>query len=108
MLRYLDYDFDTTDSNQAAKLYFVLDAAGNPIEVSYRPEGSTTTKFYYYVQNLQGDIISLVDSANGNTVVTYTYDAWGNVLNVDGSLKTTLGVLNPFRYRGYVYDSELD
>ena len=106
MLRYLDYDFDTTDSNQAAKLYFVLDAAGNPIEVSYRPEGSTTTKFYYYVQNLQGDVIALVDSANGNTVVTYTYDAWGNVLSTNGSLATTLGVLNPFRYRGYVYDSE--
>ena len=106
MLRYLDYDSNTTDSSQAAKLYFVLDASGNPIEVSYRPEGSTTTKFYYYVQNLQGDVIALVDSANGNTVVTYTYDAWGNVLNVDGALKTSLGVLNPFRYRGYVYDSE--
>ena len=52
--------------------------------------------------------MALVDSANGNMVVTYTYDAWGNVLNVDGSLKTSLGVLNPFRYRGYVYDSELD
>ena len=50
--------------------------------------------------------MALVDSANGNMVVTYTYDAWGNVLNVDGSLKTSLGVLNPFRYRGYVYDSE--
>lgn len=106
MLRYLDYDSDTTDSNQAAKLYFVLDASGNPIEVSYRPEGSTTTKFYYYVQNLQGDVIALVDSANGNTVVTYTYDAWGNVLSTNGSLATTLGVQNPFRYRGYVYDSE--
>ena len=106
MLRYLDYDSNTTDSSQAAKLYFVLDAAGNPIEVSYRPEGSTTTKFYYYVQNLQGDVIALVDSANGNTVVTYTYDAWGNVLSVGGSLATTLGAQNPFRYRGYVYDSE--
>ena len=75
-------------------------------QVTYTGAGSTTTKFYYYVQNLQGDVIALVDSANGNTVVTYTYDAWGNVLNVDGSLKTTLGVLNPFRYRGYIYDSE--
>ena len=27
-------------------------------------------------------------------------------MNVDGSLKTSLGVLNPFRYRGYVYDTE--
>ena len=106
MLRYLDYDSNTTDSSQAAKLYFVLDASGNPIEVSYRPEGSTTTSFYYYVQNLQGDVVALVDSANGNTVVTYTYDAWGNVLSVGGSLASTLGAQNPFRYRGYVYDTE--
>ena len=84
----------------------MLDANGNPIEVSYRPEGSTATKFYYYVQNLQGDVIALVDSANGNTVVTYTYDAWGNVLSVGGSMAETLGKLNPFRYRGYVYDNE--
>ena len=52
--------------------------------------------------------MALVDSANGNTVVTYTYDAWGNVLSVGGSLATTLGAQNPFRYRGYVYDSETE
>ena len=90
----------------AAKLYFVLDAGGNPIEVSYRPEGSTQTDCYYFVQNLQGDVVALVDSADGDTVVTYTYDAWGNVLSVGGELKDTLGKQNPFRYRGYVYDSE--
>ena len=102
----MDYDSDTTDSSQAAKLYFVLDANGNPIEVSYRPEGSTSTTFYYFVQNLQGDVVALVNSTYGNTVVTYTYDAWGNVLSVGGSMAETLGKLNPFRYRGYVYDNE--
>ena len=106
LLRYLDYDSDVTDPNTAAKLYFVLDANGQPIEVSYRPEGSTETGFYYYVHNLQGDVEAIVNSSDGNVVVWYTYDAWGNVLTVGGTLATTLGELNPFRYRSYVYDEE--
>ena len=59
------------------------------------------------MQNLQGDIIQIID-ANGTVVVEYTYDAWGKVLNVTGddNLKNTLGKVQPFRYRGYVYDVE--
>ena len=42
-------------------------------------------------------------------VVKYKYDAWGNhaVLNADGTdCESGIGVLNPFRYRGYYYDTE--
>ena len=42
----------------------------------------------------------------GNVVVKYTYDTWGNVLSVTGSLASTVGQDNPFRYRGYYYDTE--
>ena len=42
----------------------------------------------------------------GQTVVSYEYDPWGNILAVTGSLASTLGVANPFRYRGYYYDNE--
>ena len=42
----------------------------------------------------------------GNTVVEYTYDAWGKVLSVTGTLASTVGQINPFRYRGYYYDTE--
>ena len=34
---------------------------------------------YLYVKNAQGDVVQIVDG-NGNTVVTYIYDAWGNML----------------------------
>ena len=56
---------------------------------------------------LQGDICQIID-ANGAVVVEYTYDAWGKVLNVTGdeNLIDTLGEIQPFRYRGYVYDEE--
>ena len=39
-------------------------------------------------------------------MVKYTYDSWGKPLSCTGTLATTLGALNPFRYRGYVYDEE--
>ncbi len=43
---------------------------------------------------------------DGNIVVTYLYDAWGNIASVTGTMVSTLGVDNPFRYRGYIYDEE--
>ena len=60
---------------------------------------------YYYVKNLQNDIIGILDSS-GNLVVEYEYDAWGKLLSITGSLAATVGVANPFRYRSYYYDNE--
>ena len=62
---------------------------------------------YSYVHNLQGDVVGIVDNA-GSLVVEYKYDAWGKSTLVR-TLTTeyeTLAELNPFRYRGYVYDEE--
>ena len=50
-------------------------------------------------------MVGLVDK-NGNTVVSYTYDSWGKPLSTTGSLASTLGADQPFRYRGYIYDNE--
>lgn len=36
----------------------------------------------------------------------YSFDTWGNLLKAGGSMASTLGVDNPFRYRGYYYDTE--
>ena len=75
---------------------------------------------YYYVTNLQGDVVGIVDK-NGIAVAHYTYDAWGNVLRThcytytyDRAMKTiayttdftpnAIGFMNPLRYRGYIYD----
>ena len=62
---------------------------------------------YYYVTNLQGDVIAILDST-GAAVVQYSYDAWGRPLTTSGTMSDTLGVHNPLRYRGYVYDDETD
>ena len=39
-------------------------------------------------------------------MVQYTYDAWGKLLSTTGTLVGTVGQKNPFRYRGYYYDTE--
>lgn len=60
---------------------------------------------YFYLQNKQNDIVAIVDNS-GSPVVNYTYDSWGKTITISGSMKDTLGVKNPFRYRGYYYDAE--
>ncbi|MBQ4617914.1 MAG: RHS repeat-associated core domain-containing protein [Clostridia bacterium] len=57
---------------------------------------------YWYVFNAKNDVIGLID-ANGEYVVEYTYDSWGNIT---AQTDSDLARLNPFRYRGYIYDEE--
>ncbi len=80
-------------------LHFFYDASNKPAIVEYNGVK------YAYVHNLQGDIVAILDS-NGTKVVEYKYDAWGKPFTPTGSMKDSLGKLNPFRYRGYVYDEE--
>lgn len=80
-------------------LHFFYDASNKPAIVEFNGEK------YAYVHNLQGDIVAILDS-NGTAVVQYKYDAWGRIISKTGSMKDDLGKLNPFRYRGYVYDEE--
>ncbi len=60
---------------------------------------------YYYLFNVQGDVIGITNSSN-QLVVRYSYDAWGKLLSTTGSATATVGAANPFRYRGYYYDAE--
>ena len=53
-----------------------------------------------------GDIVALLDSTGTVVVVSYVYDAWGRPISCSGTMANTLGKINPFRYRGYVYDEE--
>lgn len=80
-------------------LHFFYDVQNKPAVVLFNGTA------YAYLYNLQGDVIALVDT-NGSKVVEYKYDAWGKPLGKTGNLATTLGTLQPFRYRGYAYDEE--
>ena len=80
-------------------LYYYYGENGDVIGLTYNDAD------YYYRKNLQGDIIS-IHTTDGTKVVEYAYNAWGKVLSVSGTLASTLGEANPFRYRGYYYDTE--
>ena len=82
-------------------LWFVYDASGKPFSLLYSTNGGSSWATYYYILNLQGDVVKLV-SATGTVAATYTYDAWGQPLTSSGTMAST----NPLRYRGYYYDSE--
>ena len=60
---------------------------------------------YYFIKNLQGDVIAITDRS-GIVVARYSYDAWG-VCTIEQDSAYCIGGINPYRYRGYYYDSEI-
>ncbi len=72
---------------------------GNGKRIAFKYGGS----MYFYVYNLQGDVTHILDD-DANIVGTYTYDAWGKITNLNSL--TSIAQTNPFRYRGYYYDTE--
>ena len=80
-------------------LHFFYDAQNKPAIAIYNGTA------YAYLYNQQDDVVGMVDS-EGQLVVKYQYDAWGQPISTGGALAETLGALNPFRYRGYIYDEE--
>ena len=90
-------------------IVYLYDESGSPIGMQYRTKSMAEGTFYTYLfeKNLQGDIIAVYNTS-GTKLVSYVYDAWGNVTvtnhNVSGT--NTGARYNPFRYRGYYYDTE--
>ena len=84
-------------------LVFLYDDKGTPYGVFTVLDG--VQQYFFYLYNAQGDVIAIIDDY-AERVVNYEYSAWGELLSVTGSKADTVGVLNPFRYRGYCYDTE--
>ncbi|MEA4827263.1 MAG: RHS repeat-associated core domain-containing protein, partial [Clostridium sp.] len=80
---HLSGDRVTFEDNGTDKIYYTYDDSNL---VSMNLNGTE----YYYIRNAQGDIIGLYDK-NGTQVVSYTYDSWGKLISIDGSLKDSVG-----------------
>ena len=89
---------------------YLYDASGSPIGMMYRTDSYAEDTFdlFWFEKNLQGDIVAVYDN-NGAKVVTYMYsDAWGNnIVSYSNGGASTGAQYNPFRYRGYYYDTDL-
>ena len=82
-------------------LDFRYDAQGVPYSLIVTTQGVSQT--YYYITNLQGDVMYIVDES-GDEVASYDYDPYGKLLRTTGDFAET----NPIRYRGYYYDTDTD
>ena len=108
---------ETIGTGETAQvLDFIYDESGKPFALKYT-NGTADPVTYYYVLNLQGDVVKLVEHRfsgrvyNLITVAKYTYDAWGKPLSTTGGegnsvANTHIAKLNPLRYRGYYFDME--
>ena len=94
--------YETTGNNT---IYYRYDENGNITGINYNGQD------YYYIKNIQNDIIGILNS-NLEEIVNYQYDSWGQVVKVTDSQgneitdTNNIGYINPYRYRSYRYDSE--
>ncbi|MFA7436414.1 MAG: RHS repeat-associated core domain-containing protein [Bacilli bacterium] len=80
-------------------LNYFYDQSGSIIGFKYNSNN------YYYIKNLQNDIIGITNS-NGNLIVTYVYDAYGSIVSITDTSGINLGKINPFRFKSYYFDEE--
>lgn len=81
---------------------YILDDTG---VIGFKVTTQTSEQTYYYIKNMNQDIIKIVDE-NLNEVAKYEYDAYGNIVNINGVNQNQIAKLNPYRYRSYYYDVE--
>ena len=97
------------ESNNTETFVYIYDAEGAPIGIRYRKhtQASGTWTTYWFEKNVFGDIVA-VYSSSGAKLISYKYDAWGNFTTTTHATDSIGGAAkNPFRYRGYYYDSDL-
>ena len=106
---YLDGDRIIAEEWNGIVLVFLYDDNNSPIGMLYRNSQDETGEFevFWYEKNVQGDIVAVYDGA-GNKLINYVYDAFGNFYEGYSQANANSPArLNPFRYRGYYYDTDL-
>ena len=109
-------DFDTGETTTTEYFYnsgmLIGQKTGNDVLVFMYDENGDIFGFtyngvqYYYLKNAQNDVWA-VTNADGQAVVLYFYDAWGDVAKryvADGY--DTIAQINPILYRSYYCDLE--
>ena len=96
-----------TTGDETLRYYY--DSTGKVSSIAYKKgEGEETS--YFFARNVQGDIIAVYRNSDSALIGTYEYDLWGKPVSIKEAQSgiDTDGILtkNPFRYRGYYYDSE--
>ena len=64
------------------------------------------SNIYYYLRDIFNNILGILD-CQGEVIVSYEYDAFGKIINTEDLSSIQLGILNPFKFKGYYYDEEI-
>ena len=109
----------TTTGSVSLTLRYPYDESRSPVGFGLKYPTETGWTNYYFAKNLQGDVTALYrsdasgGSYTGTLVAKYAYDPYGQVLSVTNASGTAISPTaanvanyNPFRYRGYYYDTE--
>jgi len=88
-------EIDTSDSS-IAKTYIYANS-----QVLAQHAGKYDQPIYFYLHDRLGSVRNIINSS-GNVVVLYTYNPFGETLEVDGTFA------NPFKFAGQYRDSETD
>ena len=101
------------DGVESYTLIYLYDESEAPVGIRYRARSFASGVFndYLFEKNLQGDIVAIYNQS-GSKIATYNYDAWGKttvslVSSASATDKLVANLYNPFRYRGYYYDTDL-
>jgi RHS repeat-associated protein len=89
---------DETDQSGTVLATFTYDSMGVPVSVQVGSDPNSSPR-YYYVYNGHGDVVALVD-ASGNTVASYSYDAFGQLTSASENFGSGTTWTNPYRYDG--------
>ena len=105
---YLNGSQITAEQWEDKLLVYLYDASGSPIGMMYRTTSYDIDEWdtFFFEKNLQGDIVTVYNS-DGAACITYKYDAWGNFKESYIGNSPNAAWRNPFRYRGYYYDTDL-
>ena len=81
-------------------IFYILDKDLNYIGLSFNGEK------YYFAVDPYGNVMALVN-CDGEFVVEYQHDIWGNLLGISGEMANTLGKLNEILNLNGLYDHDL-
>ena len=108
-----------SERTDTERINFYYDSDGSVVELGVQTRVSKDREWgsenrYFLVRNGQSDVVAIYRNDTSTLVGTYEYDPWGKVLSVKYAQGVSVGSnndilnLNPFRYRGYYYDTETE
>jgi len=99
-----------TENSIEYMMLYLYDEQGAPIGLMYRTSQYAADVYdgFFFEKNYFGDIVAIYNES-GTKIGSYVYDAWGNMQTTVAvgvtALERTIVNSNPFRYRGYYYDT---